>query len=350
MAHNDNFVLYFIRHENRFPHGLADCSLTNDGIYSAKYEIPNVMNGQSKVKNIYCSPLLRTCQTIYQYAKTNDYPIKLEQSLYEFTHSWTSHYTALAKNQAIPQINKDSNDVLCLYKLQYDFLSKIRKNIDTESKNPDIDMLRDLKLDLNHFLAMINDDHYTYITKFRYHYDKKITTVMDNITFCILYIDGMIVGKMPRVEIPSDKKPFDMIINLIDESLNILKSYDITKCIDKSYQSSISISDHLVEKDIETFDDLINRTKTIVDLMMDQSEYQDSIYVSHLTTINALITNIFKYMSKDDVSALQFLNHYYNKSYESFDSFCKLNQIPIGSIHKITINKSLNRVIIDHIN
>lgn len=348
----DKFVLYFVRHENRYAHGLADCSLTHDGIYSARHELPKIMNDQPNIQNIYCSPLLRTCQTIYQYAKDNNHLIKLEQSLYEFVNRWTSHYTILAINNGLPQINKDSNDILCLYKHQYSFLLKIKgkfKQSDwtSESKIAKMEILTDLRQDLDNFIIMMNDDHYTYMTKFRFSYDKYITKVMEFVTHCILYIDGLIVGKIPTMNIPNDKNAFNILVDLIDKSLNILESFNITEQIDKSYDSVINISECLMGKNIETLCDSIDRTKLIVDKMMNCSEYQNSMYISHLTTINALIVNVFKNMFQDNISALQSLNEQFNHSFDSFDSFCELNPIDIGSIHKITIDKISTRVIVD---
>lgn len=350
---SNKIVLYFIRHENRYPNGLADCSLTHDGIYSARHELPKIISAQPKIQNIYCSPLLRTCQTIYQYAKDNNHLIKLEQSLYEFVSGWTRHYSVLAQSVGVPQIKQDDEKVLCLYKNQYILLLKIKQKLEQWSDNESekekdnelkdtelISELKELKQDFDFLNIMMNDDHYTYMTKSRYHYDNKITKIIENITYCILLIDGLIIGKMPRINIPSEKKPNQILLNVVNESVRIIESYDIAKQIDKSYESVIQITDFLVGKENETISDAIHRTKYIVDLMMESPEYNNSIYVSHLDMINTLIVNVFNYVYNDSTRALQCLNEQFDLSCPSFEIFCGKHPVPIGSVHKIEIDKT----------
>ena len=58
---------------------------------------------------IYCSPLLRTLQTIYPFAEMNNTQINLEESLYEHISQGTSHYASLNR---LPKIDThdDYND------------------------------------------------------------------------------------------------------------------------------------------------------------------------------------------------------------------------------------------------
>lgn len=355
----DLFTVYFVRHENRYAHGLADCSLTLEGIYSASHELTKILDHQ-KVNNIYCSPLLRTCQTIYGFAKENNMKIKLEQSLYELVNRWTSHYAILPSiGSSLPLIEKTCTDVLCLYMNQYMFLQKIKRKIlkdwkATEFESYEIhhNFLKDLKQDLNCFTIMMNDDRYTYVTKFRYHYDNNISKILENITYCTLYIDGLIIGSFPMINIANNDyaQSYDQLLNMINESLEIFELYDIMKHIDQSYDSVITLSDYFAEKKVESFGDSIKRTEYIVDKIMHCNEYQDSVFVSHLSTINALIVNFFKFAYNDPSKALEYLNEQFNESYESFESFCELNPIPIGSTHSVTVNKTTNLVTVKILN
>jgi broad specificity phosphatase PhoE len=95
-------TIYLVRHEERYQHGLFDCSLTCGGICSAKYKLPNKIDITNP--NIYCSPLLRTVQTIYPFAKKHNLKIRLEDSLYEFVNHQTSHYIDLPKVPKIENI------------------------------------------------------------------------------------------------------------------------------------------------------------------------------------------------------------------------------------------------------
>jgi hypothetical protein len=218
---NDHIILYFLRHENRYSHGLAECSLSHSGLESARHRLPKMLNQQT-IQNIYCSPLLRTCQTIYQYAFNNCHKIKLEQSLYELVNKSTSHYTALvSKDTEIPQI-KINDRMLCLYQSQYQYLSKIRCDFeksysDSNSEEAKMESLKDLKQNLEYFVIMMDNEN---------HYDMNhcddIKEMMDQITQCILYVDGLIVGKMPMIILPQGDA-YDVLLSYINESLKILE-------------------------------------------------------------------------------------------------------------------------------
>ncbi len=370
LSEENKITILLVRHENRFSHGLADCSLTNDGIYSSQHElihkIVNIDSDTQKeiiINNIFSSPLIRTCQTIYPFAKKNNYLIKLEDSLYEYVNNWTSHYTHISKNRLKPmrikhQKNKKSKDFISLYYNQHNYLSKIVQLFNDFCENnlimimcPYIKINKltntcesffcDFKDQLNWFIALMNDDYYTYLSKERNHYESKIAQIIELMTFSILFIDGMLVNKIPDVKefklLMEHDSCYDIIGNYLDSSMKILESYDISILIDKSYKSIIDIYDHIEDNGIETINDVILRTSLLVNHILHEKKYQNSVYVSHMTTINSILINIFKEMYIDD--PLKYLNSVFNISLpkESLEEFCDKNIIPIGSVHKVVI-------------
>lgn len=370
---SNQIVIFLIRHENRYPHGLANCSLTYDGIYSSQYELPQkiitkIDDSKIKITNIYCSPLLRTCQTIYPFAKNNNYLIKLDESLYELVNKWTNHYTKMATT-GLPILKSTTEDVICLYYNQYKSLTQIRHKINMLDKElfnkiwSEIDLslhdntkkiLQEIRKDLDFFNVMMNDDRYTYISKYRYHYDPNIKCVIENITYCILFIDGILVGCLPDVEeinkYYSEHTCYNIITTFIDDSLKLLELYNIVLHFDKSYKSIFDISQYLVGFDSESFSNIIDRTSKITYNMLNLHEYQNSVYVSHLNVINAIIVNIFKSVYNQD--ALKYLNIIFNNfiatcSFQSFENFCEKNPIPIGSVHRIVVDLEENHVCVE---
>jgi broad specificity phosphatase PhoE len=76
--------LYILRHEER----PEDCSfftpLTENGLNNA-VKIAKILQNE-KINLIFCSPFIRTLQTIFPYAKKNNILINLEYSLSEIHH------------------------------------------------------------------------------------------------------------------------------------------------------------------------------------------------------------------------------------------------------------------------
>lgn len=385
-----NLSLYFIRHENRFLHGLADCSLTNEGIFSSKNELPNKINmiiGDNKatINNIYCSPLLRTIQTIYPTAKLLEKQIKLDESLYELVNSWTSHYTVFANfDKKLPMIEHNDKSIIPLYFVQSNFLFKIKNKLETLPKNNPltktwdewinlnqtndleersiiqayINMLIELKSDLDLFLVMINDDRYTYVTKNirKYiHDDPNISNVVQNITNCIIFIEGIIVCKIPimtmLVEIVKKLSLYDSCLLFINDSLKLLESYDMSESLDVGYRSIINLSDFIKGKECESYTDSLERSQPIVNRMFNMSEYQNSIYVSHQSIINAMFVLVFKTMFNND--ALDKLNAVFNSInsskivFNSFEDFCENNHITAGGVYKVSIDSTKNNILVE---
>jgi len=76
--------IYILRHEDR----TQDCSffspLTETGLNNSIKLIDYLK--KENINKIYCSPFIRTLQTIYPYSKTNDIHINLEYGLSELHH------------------------------------------------------------------------------------------------------------------------------------------------------------------------------------------------------------------------------------------------------------------------
>jgi len=76
--------LYILRHEERYD----DCSfftpLTKNGLTKAKNLINKLDN--CNIDLIFCSPFIRTLQTIYPYAKKKNLTINIDYSLSEIHH------------------------------------------------------------------------------------------------------------------------------------------------------------------------------------------------------------------------------------------------------------------------
>ena len=85
----------------------------------------------------------------------------------------------------------------------------------------------------------------------------------------------------------------------------------------------------------ETFDDVINRTKTLSEKILEDKAYQNSIYVSHLSTINGIILNLYKNLGRDINELLEV---------ESTDDFMKNHFTKPGTIFEIRINLDKKKI------
>ena len=77
--------IILLRHEERYELPLFFTSLTEKGIINSK----NLSNKINKINPdvIYCSPFLRTIQTIKPYCLDYNKKIRIEYSLYEYIHA-----------------------------------------------------------------------------------------------------------------------------------------------------------------------------------------------------------------------------------------------------------------------
>ena len=77
--------IIILRHGLRGPIPTIMTSLTEDGIIQVN--ITAIQLKIHKIDEIYCSPFLRTVQTIYPYCEMTNKKIKIENGIYECTHS-----------------------------------------------------------------------------------------------------------------------------------------------------------------------------------------------------------------------------------------------------------------------
>jgi len=77
--------IYVLRHEERGLNPLPLSSLTQQGFINSLGLIKKI--GEINPDIIYCSPFLRTIETIYPYCKFNNKKINIENSLYEYVHA-----------------------------------------------------------------------------------------------------------------------------------------------------------------------------------------------------------------------------------------------------------------------
>jgi len=75
--------LYLLRHETRGILPTFFTSLTDEGIDNAKTNIIKRLE-KYNIKKIYCSPFLRTLQTIRYYCEKHSMQVNCENSLYEY--------------------------------------------------------------------------------------------------------------------------------------------------------------------------------------------------------------------------------------------------------------------------
>jgi broad specificity phosphatase PhoE len=77
--------LFVLRHEKRGDNPLPLSPLTSDGFIDSLQLIRKI--NQINPDIIYCSPFLRTIETIYPYCRFHNKTVNIENSLYEFVHA-----------------------------------------------------------------------------------------------------------------------------------------------------------------------------------------------------------------------------------------------------------------------
>jgi broad specificity phosphatase PhoE len=80
-------TIYFLRHEERdMSNPLFNSQLTDNGKHNANNNLPNTLK-KLNIKTIYCSPFLRTLQTIQQFSKEANISINIEPAISEYIHN-----------------------------------------------------------------------------------------------------------------------------------------------------------------------------------------------------------------------------------------------------------------------
>lgn len=130
--------LILLRHEKRENYPGFFSNLTKDG-FKDSFKLINKLN-EYDIKYIYCSPLVRTLQTIHPYCIRNNRKVFIEYALHEYKHN--PYFLIEPKIYDIKDINNN-------------FLTKIRdKKYKSKFKKTDFDYV--LLEDENHLEKRLN--------------------------------------------------------------------------------------------------------------------------------------------------------------------------------------------------
>ena len=113
--------IYVLRHEHRGKDPLPLSPLTSKGFKNSLGLIKKIEDINPDI--IYCSPFLRTIETIYPYCKINNKKVNIENSLYEYVHAPEFKYYNYIHR--IMDLNKNSYQQLmstCINKEYESFL------------------------------------------------------------------------------------------------------------------------------------------------------------------------------------------------------------------------------------
>lgn len=317
-----SFRIFLVRHEERYVDGLWDCPLTPSGVQrSCKGLLDRLVQlGACRTDgvNVYCSPTLRTVQTIVPFMqKCIEYPdvkrptIMFEDSLYELLNNKIKHYCGM----------KDKPKYTST-KIFYHEVDMINDLVNWMEKN----FMRSCR---DRMRILINRVH-EYST-----YDILESNLMDMLESIMFGVDSYIIS--------GDTTPYietDMGINTVQTLKYIasdMEDVNVDKCIDETYVSVIDIDEYYNDmKDGECEDKLMlqMRTNGLVEKIITDEAYQNAVYVSHSATIREILKNL----------VLCFDDNEENK--ELYDSVSQ-TEIPMGSVVEVVINKEPNNNWID---
>jgi hypothetical protein len=279
-------TIYLIRHEDRYKDGFYDCSLTPNGIKNSITKIDDKILEYEKDFPIYCSPMLRTIQTIYHHANLHEKQINLEELIYEHINNNIAHYSLKKKLPTIETKN------LFLFS---DLLKYFENNI-IKKEN----LLQKLRIFLIFLNAYTNIDDITLIT---------------NLTLDLII-------KLEK-EIFNDTEIDEYILQVSQ----ILNSYNMNKIINENYNT------YKIKIQVENYTETIERTKILLPKLLQDS----AIYVTHLTIVNSILINIYKAIYKEyylEKLSIEFKNNFNNEI-----DFCHTNLIKMGCVIRLEINK-----------
>jgi hypothetical protein len=213
------------------------------------------------------------------------------------------------------------------------------KNIDMmtlrQSLNQFNIMIEPIVRDIDNLIIGYNYDgkHFDQYTKHEILNSKKdLQTITTHLTNCMFLLDRMIWSK----DIDCNK-----LLPLLSQILEILEKDNMMKYIDSEYKSMINMSEivNMYRKYGKSHEDMINllgRTNGLTNGILKNPDYNNSVYVSHLSVINSIIANIFSAVYQND--AVDRINSVFEKNYRSLLDFCKMNQFDMGTVLRLTIN------------
>ena len=334
------FTIYIMRHENRHEDGLFDCSLTSDGMYKAIVNIPEKLNNDKYISEsstiaVYCSPNLRTIQTIYPFcseAVKNGKSIKLkyEDSLYERLNYNIQHYFNLNHKPRIGNFN---------------FYCKEIENLNAVLKLINVNLM-----DAKNMCRLVIQSIYDPVSSFENgkwnHAFPIIKTVIKKLNRAVVNID---IAQHFEIK---NKKYIDLCNTILDDIIKIqtllTDNFGNDQFVDREYTSLIDLDtfwdDSVIPMNDENPNALLVRTTKIVHTMMTDDNYKNSIYVAHSTIISSIVCNILKWVYKDNMD--ENFNKFINDCTSESDFVDRFKTNP-GDIHKIDIDTDNKTV---HIN
>lgn len=391
------FVIYLIRHENRFNCAIQDCSLTSDGLYSAQFELPEKLDSiiredelSSELINIYCSPTLRTLQTIWFYAERHNKRARIENTIHETLVNNMAHYIESGVPQAYRSYNVYHyalNQLYLIYHMVPDYVRMEEHDVLFESfekvcnimdnnvvsggqqnvtmyLNRDerrliptqmLERLKRIKTSLQILEMSLNNDFHTMRTKGRTQPDLRVDRIMRELSSAILITDRYIR------QIESLEGKFDFINNgefilcgreiseSIEEMIKDFKPFEISRIIESEYQSILDIDGYAQKLKrnnvVESIEHVANRADRMAERILLDAEYQDAIYVSHALPIASIIYQIYSRLGKItelqtvfNLTGIETMNK--NELIEKLDQM-----IGVGEIHRLRIDLDRKTVI-----
>jgi hypothetical protein len=133
---------------------------------------------------------------------------------------------------------------------------------------------------------------------------------------------------------------FTIVMGLLAASVELFEKHNIMNVIDTEYQSLVNTRDFCVNGKHETFEQLSSRTKPMTLKMLTEEQYQNSIYVSHLSCLNAIIINIIESYCGTIEGTIAKLNEITGKKFVSYEDFCTNNVLNMGSITRVVISET----------
>lgn len=321
----NEFCIYISRHENRYENGLFDCSLTLNGMYNAIKETTRKLLSDKYIKdstnvNVYCSPNLRTIQTIIpfclEYSKEKKMSFKFEDSIYELLDHNIKHYY---KFETKPMI-KDTHFYYKELKYAQELFDKIKK----------CEYLRAREI-CEILIRSLNDP----ITGKWDHIYPDVSNAIHILNMMIVEMDTMINNK-------NTDSSYALLLNYTTNVIKIIKNYNVNDYIDNQYKSIIDLNTfwknniNNCANDHESNSDVIFRTSELVNEIMTNDNYKNSIYVSHSNVISSIVCNILKYIYEGDELIFNF-NRFASGCTKETDFVNNFKTRP-GQIHKICID------------
>ena len=320
--------IFLIRHEKRNDDGLYDCSLTPDGMYRADTELSGKLLGDDTIKyldvvNIYCSPTLRTIQTIIPFIKgcvaKNKIPsLMFDDSISEVMHNNIKHYFTMKHK---PRIMNASP-----YAPEIDILMDIIQFINAKDY---VNSRKYTKFLISH-LRGVMDDIVSILNKNLVYFDKQLNNVNCN--------DDM-----------SNEADAQVICELCDAEKK-LESFGVNEFIDKKYTQLVDLNT-LYSEEVssgcteETIAMVCERTKVLVQKMISDQVYKNALYISHNTVISAIVYNIYQIMYGPDQVRETLIDRLGPGTDEELQiQFVNTFNTNQGTIRKITIDFSTNKI------